>query len=78
MNFYRSEIWQKKLQTFTSVDATAKRRGVTIPEHLRVAPPTSETTIAADGDGAPKIDRAQAVQGFSDALKKLAAPQGTT
>jgi Protein of unknown function (DUF2800) len=78
IGFSDSEIWQKKLQTFTSVDATAKRRNVTIPEHLRVAPPTTETTIAADGDGAPKVERAQAISNFTDALKKLAAPQGSS
>jgi hypothetical protein len=73
LGFADTEIWQSKLQTFTSVDATAKRRGVVIPEHLRVAPITTETSIAADDDPAPKVDRAEAVRNFQATLQQLKA-----
>jgi hypothetical protein len=71
LGFSESEIWQKKLQTFGAADAAAKRRGVAIPDHLRVAPPTTETTIAASDDPAPPVERAQAIANFTEALKKL-------
>jgi hypothetical protein len=74
LGFTKDEIWQApKLQTFSSTDATAKRRNVAIPDHLRVAPPTNETTIAADSDPAPPVEPAKAVANFTTALKKLTA-----
>ena len=36
-------------------DAIARRRGVTIPDKLRVMPPTTETTVAPDTDPAPLV-----------------------
>lgn len=71
IGFTDDEIWQTKLQTFSSVDATAKRRRVNIPDHLRVAPPSNETTIASTSDPAPVVDRAHAVSNFVAALKQL-------
>jgi hypothetical protein len=71
LGFGDADIWQKKLQTFTSVDATAKRLKVTIPAELRVAPVTNETVIAAEDDPAPAVERAEAVSAFGAALKKL-------
>jgi len=71
LGFNQDEIWQRKLQTFQSADATAKRLGVKIPDHLRVAPPSTETTIARTNDPAPVVDRALAREEFSTALRKL-------
>jgi hypothetical protein len=71
LGFSDDEIWQRKLQTFGAAEAAAKRLGVEIPAHLRVAPPTTETTIAASDDPAPPVERAQAIAGFTEALKKL-------
>ena len=71
LGFKREEIVQEKLVTFASADATAKRLGVVIPDHLRVAPMTTETTVAADDDPAPAVDRVQAAEDVRAALKKL-------
>jgi hypothetical protein len=71
LGFSDSEIWQRKLQTFAAADAAAKRLGVSIPAHLRVAPPTNETTIASDDDPAPAVEHARAIENFSAALKQL-------
>jgi hypothetical protein len=65
------EIYQTKLGTFAQVEAAAKRRGVKIPDELRVAPPSTETTIAPTNDPAPVVDRALAQQEFTAALRKL-------
>jgi hypothetical protein len=73
LGFKDAEIWQRKLQTFQSTDATARRLQVKIPEELRVAPPTTETTIAPADDPAPVVDRGRAVEAFATALKKLQA-----
>jgi hypothetical protein len=72
LGFRGEEIWRKQLVTFASADATAKRLGVEIPDHLRVAPPTSETTIATTDDPAPVIERALAIEAFRASLKALA------
>jgi hypothetical protein len=72
LGFKEEEIWQKKLQTFTSVDKTAKKLNVDIPAALRVAPPSTETTICPTNDPAPVVDRRLAREEFSTALKKLA------
>jgi hypothetical protein len=74
LGFAEPDIWQEKLQTFQHVDAVAKRMGVTIPEHLRVAPPTNETTIARTDDPAPVVEPHVAVEQFRAALAQL---QGT-
>jgi hypothetical protein len=72
LGFKEEEIWQKKLQTFTSVDKTAKKLNVDIPDALRVAPPSTETTICPTNDPAPVVDRQLAREEFSTALKRLA------
>lgn len=72
LGFVGDQIWQKKLQTFTSVDKTAKKLNVDIPTALRVAPPSTETTICPTNDPAPVVDRRLAREEFSTALKKLA------
>jgi hypothetical protein len=72
LGFGENEIWQKKLQTFQSADATAKRLGVEIPEHLRIAPPTTETTVCRTDDPAPPVERRVAIEEFASALKRLA------
>lgn len=71
LGFKDQDIWQKKLQTFRSADATAKRLGVTIPGELRVAPPTSETTIATIDDPAPVIEKRLVIEDFRASLQKI-------
>jgi hypothetical protein len=72
LGFEVGEIWRSQLQTFQSVDATAKRLGVVIPDHLRVAPPTTETTVCRTDDPAPPVERRVAIEEFASALKRLA------
>ena len=60
-----------KLVTFAAAEATAKKLGVNIPNHLRVAPESTETTIAPTSDPAPVVDRQLAQAEFSTALKRL-------
>jgi hypothetical protein len=71
LGFEVGEIWRSQLVTFQSADATAKRLGVAIPEHLRVAPPSSETTLATTDDPAPVIDRVEAAAAVREALLQL-------
>jgi len=71
LGFKTGDIWQNKLQTFGYTDKVAKRLGVTIPDHLRVAPPTDETTLAPDGDPAPRLDVHAAALELQIALKDL-------
>jgi hypothetical protein len=71
LGFHENEIWQDKLQTFQVAERAAKRLGVSIPDHLRVAPESTETTIAPTNDPAPVVDRALAQQEFTAALRKL-------
>lgn len=72
LGFEDSEIWQIKLQTFASVDRTAKRKGVTIPEALRIAPQSTETTIATTDDPAPVVEPNRVLEMFQAAAKALA------
>jgi hypothetical protein len=74
LGFAETDIWQRKLQTFTSADATAKRLGVSIPAHLRVAPATNETTVCRTDDPAPTVPPPVTAAKFAEALKKLKAP----
>jgi hypothetical protein len=71
LGFDFKETFQTKLVTFASADATAKRLGVTIPEHLRVAPPTNETTVCPTDDPAPAVERGDVVEAFRESLKLL-------
>src|SRR6185369_2532047 len=71
LGFKDAEIWQEKLLTFTVADALAKKKGVTIPDHLRVAPPSSETTIAATDDPEPIVERALVIEQFRASLAAL-------
>jgi|GEM_PF-649625 len=71
MGFPQDEIWQRKLATFQSIDAYAKRKGVKIPDHLRVTPETTETTIARTDDPAPVVEPHVAIEQFREALKAL-------
>jgi hypothetical protein len=71
LGFELGEIWRSQLVTFQSADATAKRLGVAIPEYLRVAPPSSETTLATTDDPAPVIDRVEAAAAVREALLQL-------
>jgi hypothetical protein len=72
LGFANHQIYQPKLVTFASADATAKKLGVTIPDALRVAPPSTETTVCRTNDPAPVVDRVLAREEFSTALKRLA------
>ena len=71
LGFGGDDIWQRKLATFAAADATAKRLGVVIPDHLRVAPPTTETTVCQTDDPAPPVERKVAIEEFASALKAL-------
>jgi hypothetical protein len=71
LGFDDEDIWDSKLTTFQRADAVAKRLGVTIPEYLRVAPPTNETTIATTSDPAPVVEPHVAIEQFREALKAL-------
>ena len=71
MGFSQDEIWQRKLQTFAATDAAARRHGVKIPDTLRVAPPSTETTIAATDDPAPVVEPTVAIEQFTAALRQL-------
>ena len=67
------DIFQVKLQTFQHVDAAARRLGVKIPDHLRVAPPSTETTIARTNDPAPVVEPHAVAEQFSATLRQLIA-----
>ena len=71
IGFDTKDIYQRKLVTFAAADATAKRLGVVIPDHLRVAPPTTETTVCRTDDPAPPVERKVAIEEFASALKAL-------
>jgi hypothetical protein len=71
IGFDTKDIYQRKLVTFAAADATAKRLGVVIPDHLRVAPPTTETTVCQTDDPAPPVERKVAIEAFASALKAL-------
>jgi hypothetical protein len=71
VGFDTKDIYERKLVTFAKAEATAKRLGVKIPDHLRVAPESTETTIAPTSDPAPVVDRALAQAEFTAALRKL-------
>jgi hypothetical protein len=71
LGFTSDEIWQRKLATFQAAEAVAKRRKVKIPEHLRAAPPSTETTLAVDSDPAPAVEPHRLMELFSASLKQL-------
>lgn len=72
LGFERGEIFQPaELVTFKSADATAKRLGVRIPDELRVAPPSTEVTLASDDDPAPIVNRQLVVEQFAAALEDI-------
>ena len=71
LGFKTSDIFQTKLQTFQHVDAVAKQMKVTVPDHLRVAPPTNETTIAPTDDPAPVVSPAPLMEAFRQSLLEL-------
>ena len=73
LGFKDEDIWQEKLQTFAHTDKVAKRLGKKIPDDLRVAPPTDETTLARTDDPAPTLDRKAAALELQDALKEIAS-----
>jgi hypothetical protein len=74
LGFKPSEIYRRKLLTFEAADALAKRKRVTIPDRLRVAPPSAETTIAQDSDPAPRVTPVIAIEQFRASLAALVGP----
>lgn len=77
IGFEITDIYQSKLVSFSSADATAKRLGVEIPDHLRVVPPTNETTICRTDDPAPEIHKPLAIEQFRLALAQLTAARSS-
>lgn len=75
LGFTSNEIWQEKLVTFESADATARRRKVTVPASLRVAPPTTETTLARADDPAPAVAPNLLREQLAASLRALQAEQ---
>lgn len=71
LGFGQDDIWQHKLQTFAVAEKAAKRLGKKIPDHLRVAPPTDETTVVPENDPAPAVDAVAATAELQGALKRL-------
>ena len=71
LGFDMKDIFQRKLVTFQQAEATAKRLGVKIPDELRVAPATNETTIASTADPAPVVEPHVAIEQFRAALAAL-------
>ena len=71
LGFKPWEIWEEKLVTFAKAEAVAKQRGVKIPDELRVAPPTNETTVTTSDDPAPAVDRATAIEQFRASIPLL-------
>jgi Protein of unknown function (DUF2800) len=77
LGFKPAEIWRRKLLTFESADALAKRKRVKIPDHLRVAPPSAETTIAQENDPSPVVTPVVAIEQFRASLAALVGPNAT-
>jgi Protein of unknown function (DUF2800) len=77
LGFKAGEIWRKKLLTFESADALAKRKRISIPDHLRVAPPSAETTIAQENDPSPVVTPVVAIEQFRASLAALVGPTAT-
>jgi len=71
LGFDEDEIWRRELVTFKEADATAKRLGVTIPDELRVAPPSTGTTLATSDDPAPPVERTALIEKFAASLRLL-------
>jgi hypothetical protein len=71
LGFDEDEIWDTKLATFAKAEKAAKRLGVKIPDHLRVAPPTNETTIARSDDPAPAVNPKLAIEQFRASIPLL-------
>ena len=72
LGFADEEIWREpELVTFQQADATAKRRGVKIPDELRVAPPPTGTTLATSDDPAPPVERTALIEKFAASLRLL-------
>lgn len=59
LGFRDDEIWKHELQTFAVTDAAAKKRGKTIPPHLRAAPPSDEVKIVRAEDHKSFVDSSQ-------------------
>jgi len=74
IGFDTKDIYRRELVTFQQADATAKRLGVEIPAHLRVAPATNETTVCRTDDPAPAVERRLAVEQFAASLALLTNP----
>jgi len=71
VGFDTKDIYERKLVTFAKAEATAKRLGVKIPDHLRIAPSTNETTVCRADDPAPAIERATAIEQFRASIPLL-------
>jgi len=71
LGFTGDEIWQSpKLQTFAIADAAAKRLGVSIPDHLRPRPPSSDVVLTSIDDP-DRVDPQILTDEFRATLRKL-------
>jgi len=71
LGFPFDSIWDMKLVTFGKAEAAAKALGVRIPDHLRVAPASTETTVCRSDDPAPPVDRQTAIEQFAASIPLL-------
>jgi hypothetical protein len=72
LGFSEYEIWApRKLATFTAAEAVARKLNVRIPDDLRLAPSSNETTIATTDDPAPAVEPQLLMDQFTAALKQL-------
>ena len=76
LGFDAHDVFESKLVTFAKAEATAKRLGVKIPDHLRIAPATNETTVTRSDDPAPPVNRTLAVDQFRAALAHFNPQKG--
>lgn len=68
LGFSHDEVYRMEMVTFAAAERAAKRLGVPIPDDIRVAPITRETTLATADDPAPAVERTVLMHQFRAAL----------
>jgi hypothetical protein len=74
IGFKKDDIWRTELVTFGAAEKTAKRLGKTIPDNLRIAPPSTEYDIVR-ADAAVSVEFPSALEMFEASLAENAAKQ---